>query len=282
MKEILEIWCEASFTENLTSEAQFLSSPLWYNSHIKIGNRPVFFKDWSLKGITEVKHILNDSFEFLSLTAFHDKYNLQVPPLSHYGIISATNSLRRQSERTNASYESFLSKFLKNSKPSRLKLVSIKSELPTLSQEKWHKEINLEPGHKVNWKAAYVLAFTCTKSSKLIVFNFKFLHRRLSTNSFLKKIGRIDNEKCTFCQYGKESLRHLFWECSKSRCFWNHVFSWMQACKIVSKEYAFQVDTCLGLRPDTSKYNLQINFCFLTSKHFIWLCKFKERKPIFE
>ena len=285
IKEILEIWCEASFTENLTSEAQFLSSPLWYNSHIKIGNRPVFFKDWSLKGITEVKHVLNDSFEFLSLTAFQDKYNLQVPPLSYYGIISATNSLRRQSERTNASYESFLSKFLKNSKPSRLiykKLVSIKSELPTLSQEKWHKEINLEPGHKVNWKAAYVLTFTCTKSSKLIVFNFKFLHRRLSTNSFLKKIGRIDNEKCTFCQYGKESLFHLFWECSKSRCFWNHVFSWMQACKIVSKEYAFQVDTCLGLRPDTSKYNLQINFCFLTSKHFIWLCKFKEQKPIFE
>ena len=97
IKEILEIWCEASFTENLTSEAQFLSSPLWYNSHIKIGNRPVFFKDWSLKGITEVKHILNDSFEFLSLTAFQDKYNLQVPPLSYYGIISATNSLRRQS-----------------------------------------------------------------------------------------------------------------------------------------------------------------------------------------
>ena len=128
IKEILEIWCEASFTENLTSEAQFLSSPLWYNSHIKIGNRPVFFKDWSLKGITEVKHILNDSFEFLSLTAFQDKYNLQVPPLSYYGIISATNSLRRQSERTNDSYDSFLSKFLKNSKPSRLiykKLVSI-------------------------------------------------------------------------------------------------------------------------------------------------------------
>ena len=45
------------------------------------------------KGIIEVKHILNDSFEFLSLTA----------PLSYYGIISAPNSLRRQSERTNAS-----------------------------------------------------------------------------------------------------------------------------------------------------------------------------------
>ena len=136
IKEILQIWCEASFTENLTSEAQFLSSPLWYNSHIKIGNRPVFFKDWSLKGITKVKHIPNDSFEFLSLTASQDKYNLQVPPLSYYGIVLATNSLRRQSERTNASYESFLLKFLKNSKPSRLiykNLVSIKGELPTRS-----------------------------------------------------------------------------------------------------------------------------------------------------
>ena len=51
IKEILETWCEASFTENLTSEAQSLFSPLSYNSQIKIGNRPVFFKDWSFKGV---------------------------------------------------------------------------------------------------------------------------------------------------------------------------------------------------------------------------------------
>ena len=31
------------------------------------------------------------------------------------------------------------------------------------------------------------MAFQCTKSAKLITFNFEFVHRRLSTNNFLKK-----------------------------------------------------------------------------------------------
>ena len=89
IKEILEIWSDAFFDEDLTSKEHLLSSPLWYNSIIKIENRPVFFKDWFLKGITKVKHMMNDSYEFLSLTAFQNKYNLRVPPLSFYEIITS-------------------------------------------------------------------------------------------------------------------------------------------------------------------------------------------------
>lgn len=229
--------------------------------------------------------MMDDNFKFLSLTAFQNKYSLQVPALSFYGIISAINSLRRQSGGSETSYESSFLKFVENSKPSKFvykKLISTKSDLPIPSQEKWNQEINLTPGQEINWKAAYVLASKCTKSSKLIVFNFKFLHRRLSTNSFLQKIGLRDNDMCTFCQKEKESLLHLFWDCNNSRFFWNNVFSWMQTCQFVSKEDILQAATCMGLRPDTSQFSLQINFCFLTSKYFIWLCRFKERNPMFE
>ena len=85
---------------------------------------------------------------------------------------------------------------------------------------------------------------------------------------------------CSFCQNEKESLFHLFWECSKTCFFWNSVFSWMQSCNIIDKENIPQADTCLGLRLDASKYSLQINFCFLTSKYFIRLCRFKECNPM--
>ena len=63
----------------------------------------------------------------------------------------------------------------------------------------------------MNWKSVYLLAFERTKSSKLRVFNFKFLRRRLSTNDFLYKIGLSDNDKCTFCKRETETLFHLFW-----------------------------------------------------------------------
>ena len=63
IKEILEIWSDTFFDGNLTSKEHLLSSPLWHNSSIKIENRPVFFKDWFLKGITKVKNLMNDSNE---------------------------------------------------------------------------------------------------------------------------------------------------------------------------------------------------------------------------
>ena len=64
-----------------------------------------------------------------------------------------------------------------------------------------------------------VVAFQCTKSTKLNTFHFKFLHRRISTNNVLKKIGLIDSEKCTFCERETEKLTHLFRLAQKLKFF---------------------------------------------------------------
>ena len=91
-------------------------------------------------------------------------------------------------------------------------------------------------------------------------------------------MGLEDDEICIFCQSVRESLFNLFWECAKLSSF-GTAFSWLQSCKIISKEVNLQVNVALGLRPDNSKQKLQINFLFLLSKYFIWLSKLKERIP---
>ena len=93
--------------------------------------------------------------------------------------------------RISIKHESFLTKFLNSKKTSRTvykKLVSEKSESPNQSQQKWQEDIILMTKQELNWKEAYQMAFQCTRSAKLITFNFKFLHRRISTNNFLKKL----------------------------------------------------------------------------------------------
>jgi len=108
--------------------------------------------------------------------------------------------------------------------------------------------------NEINWKSVYLLAFECTKSSKLRVFNFKFLHRRLSTNDFLYKIGLGDNDKCTFCKRETETLFHLFWNCESTQLLWNHVL-WLQTCQVLTKNMPLRADTALGMR---------INFAFFS------------------
>ena len=284
-REILEIWSEANYEENILSDYHLRSSPLWYNSLIRVENRPVFYKDWYLKGITKVEHLMDDSGKFLSLTAFQTIHDLTVRPLSFLGIISSIKFLQRyipHNTRSSLKHESFLTKFLRSKKPSRLvykKLVSEKSESPNQSQQKWQEDIILMTKQELNWKEAYQMAFQCTKSTKLVTFNFKFLHRRISTNNLLKKIGLADSEKCTFCEKETEKLAHLFWTCPKTQAFWTNFKVWLQSCQVIAKETPLEPDTALGLRPDNSKNKLQINFCCLNAKYYIWLCRQKKCPP---
>ena len=160
---------------------------------------------------------MDDSRNFLSLTGFQNKYNLKVRPLAFYGLISAVKLLKghiSQNTRVLLKYESFLCKFVVNSKPSRLvykKLVSKKSESPSSSQQKWLEDINI----MINWKTVYQLSSQCTKSTKLIAFNFKFLHRRLSTNKFLKKISVGQNLKTSFHASFQENSNLCVVKCLK-------------------------------------------------------------------
>ena len=130
------------------------------------------------------------------------------------------------------------------------------------------------------------MAFQCTKSTKLITFNFKFLLRRISTNNFLKKInnflkkiGLVDSEKCNFCENETEKLAHLFWTCPKTQVFWTNFKVWLQSCQVIAKETPLEPVIALGLRPDGSKNKLQINFCCFNAKFYIWLCRQKKCSP---
>ena len=63
--------------------------------------------------------LMDESSNFLSLTAFQNKYDLQTRPLTFFGIISAVNHLRRQNTRTQRQYENCFLKFLMSQKPSK-------------------------------------------------------------------------------------------------------------------------------------------------------------------
>ena len=119
------------------------------------------------------------------------KYEIDLRPLSFYGLISAVKSLRSDSnfqdlQNANYEYEPLTTKILQVKKATTLiykKLISNKSLTPESSQNKWQEDCSLPTNDIINWTEAYLLAKKCTKSTKLIEFQFKFLHRHVATNS---------------------------------------------------------------------------------------------------
>ena len=123
------------------------------------------------------------------------------------------------------------------------------------------------------------MAKKCTKSTKLIEFQFKFLHRRVATNNFLFRIGLQGDENCSFCPNSSESLVHLFWSCRQTSQFWNNVTEWLKNLNLLPRDYTLKNITALGLRPDISHFAPLINYCFLLARYHIWLAKTKENQP---
>ena len=128
---------------------------------------------------------------------------------------------------------------------------------------------------------AYKLPFYNTKATKLIIFQFKLLHRRLATNDFLNKIRIGEDGICTFCRTEKESLFHLFWSCSETSCFWHGFMKWLTENQIKLKSKFFTPNITIGLRLDTLS-NTKQYFYLLVARYYIWPCKIKEVLPKIE
>ena len=85
-----------------------------------------------------------------------------------------------------------------------------------------------------------------------------------------------------FWQNAPETLIHLFWTCQKTSKLWKSVMEWLQNMNIIQNKFTLLNTTALGLKPDTSKYALQINCCLLLARYQIWLAKTNETLPHFE
>ena len=62
-----------------------------------------------------------------------------------------------------------------------------------------------------------------TIATKYIAFQYKLVMRILTTNTFLRIIGKREDDKCTFCGVQSESLSHLFLTCQHVQKFWNDI-----------------------------------------------------------
>ena len=179
-------------------------------------------------------------------------------------------------------YETFVVRLTECQSASKLvytKLLSTKCKLPSHNQQKWLKDCNENDVEAINWREAYQLAAKYTKSTRIIEFQYKFLHRRISTNDFLTKIGVKDNPNCSFCNNEPEKLLHLFWSCPKVAFFWHSLSLKLTLLHITPEHYTLDIFVALGLKPDSSKNCQQINFLFLLARNYIWISKRRETSP---
>ena len=129
----------------------------------------------------------------------------------------------------------------------------------------------------LDWESIYLLPRICTLSTKLRNFQFKFLHRRIATNSFLFKIKFSESNLCCFCQSAQETLLHLFWECRITETFWNSVHQFFVSVDLIPASQVLTLCQCLGFKGEKSA--LLFNHCSLLGRFYTYSCKYKNIRP---
>jgi hypothetical protein len=87
---------------------------------------------------------------------------------------------------------------------------------PKLKKEKWESYLGETIPETVG-NCISENAFNCTKETKLIIyvyFQYRILMCYIATNSFLHKLKLIENDLCSFCKSERETISHVFYDCS--------------------------------------------------------------------
>ena len=74
LKELLEIWTEVHFIQSNGLEENYIKNQLiWYNSCIRVENKPIYYKNWATNGIIKIKDLLDNENDILDFEKFQKK-----------------------------------------------------------------------------------------------------------------------------------------------------------------------------------------------------------------
>ena len=272
-KELIETWSLLNFKNQFSN---FGETPIWYNSLIRIDNKPIHYRNWSSAGIYFVSDLLEEDSRFLTFDTFKEKFAIKAHFLQYHGVICAISNLKRKNYCPQMRSAGTDTKCLLSSetfcKVAYKLFLTQSASTPCKSQAKWLADCTSCDIDMIDWGKSYTLAFLCTNESKLRVFQFKLLHRKLATNYFLFKIGIKSSDQCSFCKESSETLLHLFWECPFVKSFWSEISNWMEnsSC-FLNEDFSFL--SCIGLVNDTTKpafppctFNREVSHLFLQAK----------------
>ena len=87
-KELIEVWSCLNFNKQLSDFSNI--PPIWYNSLVRIDNKPNYYKNWYKAGILFRKHLLDENFHFLNFDAFKETFSVKINFLQYQSVVKCS------------------------------------------------------------------------------------------------------------------------------------------------------------------------------------------------
>jgi hypothetical protein len=148
---------------------------------------------------------------------------------------------------------------------------------PATSKARWVQIYNEMDFHSEFWELIYETPFKLTKNSKVLMTQYKIIHRILAVNHNLKKWEKKENETCDFCSE-IDTIEHFLYQCPKTLKLWDSIQTWWKI------NFQFKIDISIleiifGLPNEDNEKTINLyNYVILYAKYYIYITKKKEKE----
>lgn len=281
-KNVLAAWCEFNYKcLNPTTVEEVMNSQLWFNSSIRIGNKPIYNDQLFQAGIATIRDLLSEEGKFLDFDALKQKYDVNINFIFYLGIISAIPKTWKQIIRTHfnthqhamardiAIIEIQNGVFKKENATKFIYtcLTHNKAMVATAPKIKWETTLSVRLTEE-QWQNIFVSNHYAVIDNKLRYLQYRVLHRTLTTNRTLKIWGKRADDNCTFCQREPETIVHLLFDCAYTYQLWTRFVKWLRD----KTGYSVQLSasTCILGYQDLDDFSKFMNTLFIVVKKFIY------------
>ena len=281
-RDVLLAWSRVAFTKDIDilNQADILRQVIWYNSAIRIGNKPVFYKNAYEKGLTTLYDLLDDQLNLMSNINLCNKYGLTTMQLN-----SVINALPKHWKRVlfkekTVSFPGInpYSELLEKSKIVKhaYQLISSNNTAMFPTYVKWQAKLYTEMSFQ-DFINLFARIRATTNYVKLRSFQYRMLCNAIITNVHLAKWKIISSELCCFCDEAPETMLHLFYECNIIKRIWQEVAKFSENLVKTGDPFIINAENIMFNRTHKDAFHV-FNFITLAVKSKIYTQRcFKER-----
>ena len=286
--EMFSIWAKISYIEPVTIN-EILRQPIWDNDLILIGNKTVRYKNWTQAGIQYIADLVDNNGQLASINYLNNKYLTRIKQheynsITHcipqiwkknikeaHDIVGTTipNNLHIKMQNQFYAIEEITTKQIYTH------IIQNKYKDPT-SKNRW---IELNEGMDLDedyWALIYETPFILTRNTKVLMTQYKIIHRILAVGSNLKKWKITNSDKCAECNH-IDTIEHFIYECPHTLQLWTSIQIWWKSIFHFSIAIS-SLEVIFGLPNENKDSAIHIyNLVILYAKNYIYVNKKKSK-----
>lgn len=230
--DVLCAWCQFNF-KSPTGRNEIMEQIIWFNSHIRIENKPFCKTNMFKAGIVKITHLLDETFKFYSVDTFRAKF----PNINYIDYIATIRAIPMQWKQV------LVDNLYANHDPEfpGIAVLEQNTSIVSIVYTALHKNVYLLAMKVDKWEQLFGYpiwptdfnrivnrTWNLTVNAKLRSFQYRLLLHAIPTNEKLKKWKILQSDLCTFCNRHVETVSPLFFNCTIVKPIWCRVFEWLK------------------------------------------------------